>query len=284
MQRYLDPTNDSLFKKIFRDLERLKEFINAVLELPEGFRIKEIEFIPVEQVPIIDKGKKSIFDLKVKDEAGSWYTIEMQKRNESDYLKRVQYYSAHLYVQQLTKGIKHKDLLPVIAISLIKTKMFDDEVPCISLHKMLETKTNKQYLFDFSYVFIELKKFDKDKFDNTIDEWLHLFKCAENETSPPANIKSEKVLDAYNVIEMHNLTPEEYDAYIRAKLMEDAEEIALSEHFEKGKAEGKVEGKAELIQIMLKQGKTVQQIIEFTGLSKEEIEQLKAKIENSKAS
>ncbi|WCR56853.1 hypothetical protein [Rickettsia asembonensis] len=48
MQRYLDPTNDSLFKKIFRDLERLKEFINAVLELPEGFRIKEIEFIPVE--------------------------------------------------------------------------------------------------------------------------------------------------------------------------------------------------------------------------------------------
>ena len=83
---------------------------------------------------------------------------------------------------------------------------------------------------------------------------------------------------------MHDLTPEEYDAYIRAKLMEDAEEIALSENFEKGKAEGKVEGTAELIQIMLKQGKTVQQIIEFTGLSKEEIEQLKAKIENSKAS
>ncbi|WP_235364354.1 hypothetical protein [Rickettsia felis] len=33
--------------------------------------------------------------------------------------------------------------------------------------------------------------------------------------------------------------------------MEDAEEIALSENFEKGKAEGK----AELIQMMLKQGK-----------------------------
>ncbi|WP_256621554.1 hypothetical protein [Rickettsia sp. TH2014] len=59
MQRYLDPTNDSLFKKIFRDLERLKEFINAVLVLQEGFRIKEIEFIPIEQAPIIDKGKKA---------------------------------------------------------------------------------------------------------------------------------------------------------------------------------------------------------------------------------
>ncbi|WP_412708571.1 PD-(D/E)XK nuclease family transposase [Candidatus Rickettsia kedanie] len=71
---------------MFRDLERLKEFLNAVLELPEGFRIKEIDFIHVEQVPIIDKGQKSIFDLKVKDEAGSWYIIEMQKSNEINYL------------------------------------------------------------------------------------------------------------------------------------------------------------------------------------------------------
>ncbi|AFC71508.1 hypothetical protein [Rickettsia australis] len=85
----------------------------------------------------------------------------------------------------------------------------------------------------------------------------------------------------YNVIEMHNLPPrKEYDAYIRAKLIEDAEEIALSKNFEKGKAEGK----AERIQMMLEQGKTVQQIIECTGLSKAEIEELEAKIENSKAS
>nr|WP_232504626.1 hypothetical protein [Rickettsia amblyommatis] len=58
MQRYLDPTHDSVFKKIFRDLERFKEFINAVLELPEGLRIKAIEFIPVAQVPMLDKGNK----------------------------------------------------------------------------------------------------------------------------------------------------------------------------------------------------------------------------------
>ncbi|USD87375.1 Rpn family recombination-promoting nuclease/putative transposase [Rickettsia rickettsii] len=62
--------------------------------------------------------------------------MEMHKRNESDYLKRVQYYSAHSYVQQLTQGIKHKDLLPVIVISLIKTKM-------------LETKTNIYLIFPF---------------------------------------------------------------------------------------------------------------------------------------
>ncbi|ASX28388.1 hypothetical protein BA173_06320 [Rickettsia sp. MEAM1 (Bemisia tabaci)] len=89
-----------MFKKIFSDIERLKEFINSILDLPEGYRIKEIEYIPIEQLPLINLGKRVIFDLKVKDETGNWYIIEMQKKNESDYLKRAQYYSAHAYVSQ----------------------------------------------------------------------------------------------------------------------------------------------------------------------------------------
>ncbi|HJD55829.1 MAG TPA: Rpn family recombination-promoting nuclease/putative transposase [Rickettsia endosymbiont of Pyrocoelia pectoralis] len=278
MQRYLDPTNDSLFKKIFRDLEKLKEFINAVLKLPDGLRIKEIEFIPVEQVPVIDKGKKSVFDLKVKDEAGNWYIVEMQKRNESNYLKRLQYYSAHSYVQQLTQGITHKDLLPIIVISLVKTKIFDEEVPYISVHKTLETTTNKQYLYDLSYVFIELGKFDKNQLESITDEWLHLFKCAAKENKPPANIKSKKVLDAYNVIEMHNLTPEEYDAFIRAKLMEDAEDIALEENFEKGRTEERII----IAKNLLLDDVNINTIIRATGLSIEEIEQLKTEMDKPK--
>jgi|GEM_PF-4708072 len=117
----------------------------------------------------------------------------MQKRNESDYLKRVQYYSAHSYVQQLTKGITHKDLLSIIIISLVKTKMFDAEVPYISLHKTLETKTSKQYLYDLSYVFIELGKFNSNQLASISDEWLHLFKCAEKENKPPENMRSQRV-------------------------------------------------------------------------------------------
>jgi hypothetical protein len=58
MTRYLDPTNDSLFKKIFGDVERLKEFINSILDLPPEYMIKEIEYIPIEQLPMITKGKK----------------------------------------------------------------------------------------------------------------------------------------------------------------------------------------------------------------------------------
>ncbi|WP_417904753.1 Rpn family recombination-promoting nuclease/putative transposase [Candidatus Tisiphia endosymbiont of Micropterix aruncella] len=271
MEKYLDPTNDSLFKKIFRDKENLKEFLNSVLDLSEMYRIKEIEFIPVEELAGIHKGRRSVFDLKVKDESGNWYIIEMQKKNETDYLKRVQYYPAHSYVGQLIEGLTHLDLLPVIVISLVKTRIFDKEVPYISIHKNVETTTNKQYLFDLSYIFIELGKFKKTQLTSVADEWLHLFKCATQETEPPKDIKSSKVLDAYHMIERYKLTPAEYDLYIRTKLQEDAENIALSEHFTKGKAEEKIAMAKE----MLANNEPIEKIVKYTKLSIEEIEQLK---------
>ena len=38
-------------------------------------------------MPLFSDGKRSIFDLKVKDEAGRWYIIEMQRKTEKDYIK-----------------------------------------------------------------------------------------------------------------------------------------------------------------------------------------------------
>lgn len=139
------------------------------------------------------------------------------------YLKRVQYYSAHSYTGQLKAGVKHKDLLLIIVISLI---------------------TN---------------------------EWLHMFKCAEKEENPPANIKSSRVLEAYNTIELHNLTTEEYDLYVRTRLDEEAEETALEESFDKGVVKGKVE----IAKEMLSEGYPVEAINKLTKLPKEQIEKFK---------
>src|SRR5437016_1401587 len=80
--RYLDPTNDVAFKKVFGDKSRLRDFLNAILRLPEGFKIKELDFIPTEEVPDLGQGKRSIFDLKCKDESGNVYVVEMQNRRE----------------------------------------------------------------------------------------------------------------------------------------------------------------------------------------------------------
>ncbi|NDA90708.1 MAG: hypothetical protein EBY20_07390, partial [Alphaproteobacteria bacterium] len=67
--RYLDPTNDVAFKKLFSNKDRLINLLNSILKLSEGSRIKELDYIPQEQMPLFLDGKRSIFDLKVKDEA-----------------------------------------------------------------------------------------------------------------------------------------------------------------------------------------------------------------------
>ena len=280
--RYLDPTNDVAFKKLFSNKDRLINLLNSILKLSEGSRIKELDYIPQEQMPLFLDGKRSIFDLKVKDEAGRWYIIEMQRKMERDYINRVQFYGSYSYVNQIEQGVSHKDLLPVVVISIIGQKVFDDELPCINYHCLKETNTNKQYLFSLMYVFVELGKFDSNKIENDIDQWLHLLKCAHNEQEPPKAIKNSRVLSAYEDLEQYRWNASEHDAYIRAKLAMEAEEIKVEEYLEKieqaelkGKIDGELGKAEEIAKKMLAKGKNAEEVAELTGLSLEKVNSLR---------
>jgi predicted transposase/invertase (TIGR01784 family) len=284
MTRYLDATNDVAFKKLFSNKNRLIDLLNSILKLSEGNRIKELDYIPQEQMPLFLDGKRSIFDLKVKDEAGRWYIIEMQRKMERDYINRVQFYGSYSYVNQIEQGVSHKDLLPVVVISIIGQKVFDDELPCINYHCLKETNTNKQYLFSLMYVFVELGKFDSNKIENDIDQWLHLLKCAHNEQEPPKEIKNSSVLSAYEDLEHYRWNASEHDAYIRAKLAMEAEEIKVEEYLEKiekaelkGKIDGELGKAEEIAKKMLAKGKNAEEIAELTGLSLEKVNSLRTR-------
>jgi predicted transposase/invertase (TIGR01784 family) len=204
---------------------------------------------------------------------------------EKDYINRVQFYGSYSYINQIEEGIKHSDLLPVVVISIIGTTIFPDELPCINYHHIKETTTNKQYLFSLTYVFVELGKFDKNQISNDTDQWLHLLKCAHNEQEPPKGIDNSSVLSAYEDLEQYRWTAQEHDAYIRAKLAMEAEEIKIEEYLEKivaleekieqAETKGVEKGKLEIAKKMLTKGKTIDEIIELTNLTTKQIESLK---------
>lgn len=286
MTRYFDPTNDYAFKRIFSDETRLKDFLNVMLDLPEGYKIVSLTHLNADVVPNLYDGKRSFFDLKVKDQSNNWYIVEMQKRSEKDYIKRVQYYSCHSYVEQLKSGKFHQELLPIVVISLMKGKLFPDDVPCISYHKVLETSTKTQHLFDLSYVFIELGKYKSNSINNDREEWMHLFKCAEKEENPPISIRNSSVISSYDMLESYKWTTEQRDAFVRAKLVEDSYDINMTEEFEKGEAKGKAEGieqgieqgiekrNIEIAKKMLSKNTDIKSISEFTGLTEEQVLEL----------
>jgi predicted transposase/invertase (TIGR01784 family) len=289
--RYLDPTNDVAFKKLFSQKALLKDFLNAVLRLEEGCKIVELNFISQEELPPFKTGRRNIFDIKCKDQEGKYYVVEMQNKPEESFLNRVQCYASHAFVSQALRGATHEGLVPVILLVISKENLFDDDIECISYHRTLESQTKKQLLFALSYVFIELPKFTKSAEDlkNEEDDWLYFFAHWQDTKEPPESITDSLVLEAYKVIEQFNWTPEEYDAYFRARLASDAEDIMLTKRFEEGLEKGREEKEAavkkakeeaqqekerEIAKSMFLKGIDVNTISEITKLSKQEIEKL----------
>ncbi len=98
-------------------------------------------------MPLFLNGKRSLFDLKVKDERGKWYIIEMQCKMEKDSLNRTQLYGCYNYVNQVMEGMTHKDLLPIVVIFIIGTKALPDKLPYLGYHHLRDSQNPKQYFF-----------------------------------------------------------------------------------------------------------------------------------------
>jgi predicted transposase/invertase (TIGR01784 family) len=277
---YADPKNDIAFKKIFDqdNLKGLQDFVENVIsnikEFPFSKKIDTLDFLNKEQMPSLIKGKRSLCDLKVKDDQGNTYIIEMQKRNEEDYLQRIQYYASHAVTDQLDKGETHGNLRPIITISIMGKNCFEPDVPCISYHPYKETTTNKQLLLSQSHIFIELKKLDESSLGEKTKEWLNLFKNAPSLDKIP-NVHNEYVLKAYHKLEQHNWTKEERDAYIDAKIYDDMEVGNIEKALKQGKAEGEKAKSFEIAKEMLSEGVSIDKVMKFTKLTKEEINQIK---------
>ena len=272
-QRYLDATNDVAFKKVFSHKEILENFLNSVLRLPEGKKIEELHFVPQEEIPDLGQGKRSIFDIKVRDQSNFWYIVEMQNRPDELFLKRVQVYAASVHSNQLLKGKDYGGIMPVIVVSIVNGMLFPEEIECINRHTTREEKTNTQHLFELSYVFIELGKFLKteEELETIEDFWLFYLSKSTEVKHPPAQVKDKNILKAYEVLERFNWDEAAYDAYIRAKLLADTEKLELEDSFEKGMEKGELKGKLEIAKNLLAKGFDEKTILELTGLTIQEI-------------
>ena len=274
--RYLDPTNDVCFKRIFSDVARMQDFLNAMLRLPEGKKIETLEFVPTEQIPNLGQGKRSLFDLKCQDQSGTQFLVEMQCRRTPFLMNRIQYYAAHAYTAQIQAGEKaHGDLLPIVVLTIMGETLFPPHVEVISYHKVREEKSQECFLDALTYVFVELSKFNKsaDQLTSFEDEWLYFLKTTEKSKEPPVSLKDPLVKDAYAVVERFNWTPESYDAYVRASLLLWDEEFEKKAEFKAGLEQGREE-KIDMARALLQDGVSLEVIAKASGLSPDKLEHL----------
>ncbi|WP_425384385.1 Rpn family recombination-promoting nuclease/putative transposase [Wolbachia endosymbiont (group B) of Eupithecia inturbata] len=209
--------------------------------------------------------------------------------------KRAQYYAAKAYSSQADQGNDYHNLKEIIFIAVADCIIFPDKAEYKSNHVILDKNSFEHDLKDFYFVFIELPKFTKtkeDQLENIVEKWCYFFRyAAETREEDLDKIVGSDVIikRAYEEMNKFNWSEEELLAYEQMKKRIMDEIAAFAQKFDEGlrvgeergiqigHEKGKIEGKIEVAKNLLKASVSVNLIAESTGLSIDEIEQLKKK-------
>ena len=276
--KFLDPTNDVAFKKIFgndQKKEVLISLLNSLLGLKEGKKILEVEIQNPYLVPRIADLKNTVLDVNCKDQRNISYLVEMQVAKANGFEKRVLYYTSKAYINQIEIGEDYPHLNQVVFLGILDFNIFESP-EYLSTHLILNQNTQEHALKDIYFNFVELPKFTKSEQElQTIeDKWIYFLKNAKNLEVVPETMKEPEIKTAFESLQKFGWNKEELEVYDNIAIYRQDERGRIEQAKIDGKFEGKIEGKIETAQNMLKDGFSASQIQKYTGLSIEEIEKL----------
>ena len=158
--KYLDPKADMTFKKVFGEHEDLViSFLNALLPFEsEEEKIKSVEYLNPELVPLNPLKKDSIVDVRCKDSRGRQFIVEMQMMWTSEYKQRVLFNASKAYVSQLECGQDYDLLHPVYSLNMVND-IYSDSEDYYHDYRIVEIAETNEVIEGLRFIFIELPKF-----------------------------------------------------------------------------------------------------------------------------
>ena len=281
--RYLNPKADLTFKRVFGEHPDLvMSFLNALLPLQREEYITDIEYLPSEMVPDNPLRKNSIVDVRCKDNKGRHFIVEIQMIWSPEFKQRVLFNASKAYVRQMGSGEKYDLLQPVYSLNLVNDVFEPDLEEYYHYYRMVHVEHSERVINGLQLVFVELPKFTPHTYSEKKMEvlWLrYLTEIDEKTTKVPEELlENPEIKKAVTVLEESAFTPEQLLGYekfwdiisVEKTLISSAERKGL----EKGKAEGRIAEKYEIARNMKSANIPIESIMQFTNLSKEEIEKL----------
>jgi len=271
MARYLDPKSDLVFKKIFGTHPNLlKDFLNAILPLPHDCLIENLSYLPTENVPEIPCLKHSIVDVLCIDNHQRTFIVEMQLQWSRHFIQRMLFNTAATYVHQLQKAQSYQHLSPVYGLAVIDA-IFTDEEEWFHHYRMTKADNPNKSLEEIQLVLVELPKLKP----TTVAEkklavlWLQFLKETNDRTEEvdEALLTLPSIKEALRLTEVSAYNAAELRAYYKNWDAIRSEKTLLIDKF----AEGKAEGKAEVIKNMHESGFSTDQICNAVGLVETEV-------------
>jgi len=273
----LNPKIDLVFKKIFgteQNKNVLKSLINSVL--PKDEQIVEVTIKnPYNETDFVGD-KLSVVDIKATDDQGRWYDIEIQVKEQKYYGKRAIFYLSEIYSNQLKESDSYDKLRKTIIISILDFNYFLSDKRYFRRCSYKDFDTGQLYHeLDFADLyFVELRKFDNEfkHIKTTLDRWITFLNRATELDSHnlPDELNDPEIIQAMNTIDTMSLNTKERDYYeSQKKVMRDEMSVIQTA------VENAVDSRnIEIAKKMKSKGKSIDEIIDFTSLTKEQIDKL----------
>lgn len=206
MAQLIDPRIDCVFKAILGAEENknlLIHFLNAVLSLKKGSKIKSVEILnPYNEKEFIGN-KLSVVDIKAKDENDKTYQIEIQIQIHDFLASRMIYNWAEIYQTQMREGEDFETLKPVISIWILGGSLFTRIKKCHLKFKFSDIE-EKLVLSDQAAIHVfQLPKWKKSgKITTEKDRWLCLFKEGRklDFNKPPEHFQTKEMRQVMKVL------------------------------------------------------------------------------------
>ena len=274
--------NDALFKNIFaKNNDITLSLINSVFEFQGSTLISDIEFIDRNLDAEEEYGKESRLDLLGRSSDGTIINLEIQVAKQEYMGRRSLYYWSRLY-NELKSGEEYTELKRTVAINILDFNLFDKKNypnyhSCFGVY---DIKTGNKLTSDCEIHFLELPKWHLKsvKETNRLERWLSYFSkyttMKELEEIAMIDPAIQKAFHAESLFTQDEINRRKYE--LREKNQRDriAEmKYAIKEALKEEREKYAQEEENRVIRL-IKIGKSLEDIMDFTFLSQERVKQL----------
>ena len=285
----LSPKVDFVFKKIFGNEKHpniLISFLNAVIKPTDLIKSVQIKNTDIEKEHIEDKYSR--LDIKAVTNNGEHINIEIQVKNEYNMIKRSLYYWSKMYEGQLTKGQDYDTLSRTICINILDFKYLKND-NFHNCYRLKEKNTNEELTDVMELHFIEIPKLRKlensEDISDMLEAWITFIESPTSELIDKLEMSSEEIKEAKEELLRLSGNDKERERYEKRfeslleqnSLLANAERKGLQKGIQKGLKEGENRKAIEIAKKAIDNNLDDSTIKIITGLSLEEIKELKTK-------
>lgn len=270
MSKFINPYTDFGFKKLFGEEGNkglLIDFLNQLL--PPRHQIKDLNFRSLENLPDTIEERKAFFDIHCEAMSGERFIVEMQKAKVKHFKDRALFYTTFPIREQSQKGEWDFELSAIYFVAILDF-FYDENEEKAKFYRDVKLKDQDCETFyeKLHFKFLQMPAFKKTEKElkTKFDKWAYFLKNLENFEDIPQILNEDVFQKAFDVAEVANFTPQQRAEYEQSR-MNYLGVKAISDT-------AKEERSIEMAREMKRDGMNIDKIMKYTGLSKEQINEL----------